>query len=206
MTSCAKQERLALADLLSQIGPDRPTLCEGWTTRDLAAHLVLRERRPDAAGGIVLPALSAYTERVQRKIALRPFENLLTKILVGPPAILRPVDTIMNTVEYFVHNEDIRRAQPGWTPRPPDPTLEDQLWGRLRKMSRFMFRSSPVGVVLNRSDEGAILAKRSGLTVTITGQPSELTLFGFGRGSHANVELVGSPDAVQRLRDTRLGL
>jgi hypothetical protein len=37
------RERLELCDLLLELGPDAPTLCEGWTTADLAAHLVLRE-------------------------------------------------------------------------------------------------------------------------------------------------------------------
>ena len=42
----AQDERAALAALLHETGPDGPTLCEGWQTRDLVAHLVLRERRP----------------------------------------------------------------------------------------------------------------------------------------------------------------
>src|SRR5882762_622635 len=36
-------ERRELCDLFLELGPDAPTLCEGWTTLDLAAHLVLRE-------------------------------------------------------------------------------------------------------------------------------------------------------------------
>ncbi len=54
--SVARAERAALADLMLEVGPDSPTLCGDWTTRDLAAHLVLRERRPEAAG-LVVPAL-----------------------------------------------------------------------------------------------------------------------------------------------------
>ena len=50
--SYSREERLALCALLDETGPDAPTLCEGWTTGDLAAHLVLRERRPDAAAGV----------------------------------------------------------------------------------------------------------------------------------------------------------
>jgi uncharacterized protein (TIGR03083 family) len=42
----AQDERAALAALLHETGPDGPTLCEGWQTRDLAAHLALRARRP----------------------------------------------------------------------------------------------------------------------------------------------------------------
>ena len=49
----AQLERGRLCDLLLVVGPDHPTLCEGWTTADLAAHLVIRERKPLAGPGIV---------------------------------------------------------------------------------------------------------------------------------------------------------
>ena len=52
MTSLAESERALFADLLAEVGPDAPTLCGDWTTRDLAAHLVVRERRLDATPGI----------------------------------------------------------------------------------------------------------------------------------------------------------
>ena len=63
--SIASRERAALADLLVELGPDAPTLCAGWDTRDLAAHLAVRERRPDATPGVAVPALAGWTERVQ---------------------------------------------------------------------------------------------------------------------------------------------
>jgi hypothetical protein len=37
-------ERTQLADLFDELGPDAATLLEPWTVRDLAAHLVMRER------------------------------------------------------------------------------------------------------------------------------------------------------------------
>ena len=37
--SHARDERSALVASLRDAGPDAPTLCAGWTTRDLAAHL-----------------------------------------------------------------------------------------------------------------------------------------------------------------------
>ena len=65
----ARAERQALCDTLLEIGPDAPTLCDPWLTRDLAAHLVIRERRPDAALGISVPALAGHTERTQKHYA-----------------------------------------------------------------------------------------------------------------------------------------
>src|ERR671916_591983 len=47
----ADAERRDLAGLFLRLGPDEPTLCGDWSTRELAAHLVLRERRLVAAAG-----------------------------------------------------------------------------------------------------------------------------------------------------------
>jgi hypothetical protein len=52
-------ERAQLADLLGELGPGAPTLLAPWTTRDLAAHLVLRERNPLAGPGWSCPARGA---------------------------------------------------------------------------------------------------------------------------------------------------
>ena len=38
-TSLARRERDALCDLALLLGPDAPTLCEGWDARDLVTHL-----------------------------------------------------------------------------------------------------------------------------------------------------------------------
>ena len=37
------RERSNLCDLLDELGPDAATLLTPWTTRDIAAHLYLRE-------------------------------------------------------------------------------------------------------------------------------------------------------------------
>ncbi len=71
----ARRERLALCDLFLEVGPDAPTLCGDWTARDLAAHLVMRERRPDGAIGIVLGAAAGHAEKVQRSIADTDWET-----------------------------------------------------------------------------------------------------------------------------------
>src|SRR5699024_11776445 len=73
----SQEERRQLADLFRQVGPDAPTLCEGWTTRDLAVHLVLRENRPDAAGGMFVPALKERLEKVTAEYEAKPFDELV---------------------------------------------------------------------------------------------------------------------------------
>ena len=73
----ADDERHELASLLLEVGPDAPTLCEGWTTRDLAAHLVIRQDRVDAQAGIVIRQLSGWTERVRQGAAHGDYADLV---------------------------------------------------------------------------------------------------------------------------------
>jgi uncharacterized protein (TIGR03085 family) len=206
MTTWARSERVALCDLFDRVGPDAPTLCEGWSTRDLAAHLVIREGRPDAALGIAIPALAARTGRIQGAVADRPWSDVINALRSGPPLLLKPVDEVMNTVEYFVHHEDVRRAGPDFAARELDPALEDLLWRRLRTTARLMFRRAGVSVELEAPGRGQLRAGSGTETVRVSGTPSELVLFGFGRGSHAEVSLDGTESARARLRSASLGL
>ena len=65
--SFAQKERERLAELFLQVGPDAPTLNEGWTTQDLAIHLLVRESKPAAAPGIFIDALSGLTDKETQK-------------------------------------------------------------------------------------------------------------------------------------------
>src|SRR5690349_15816024 len=121
MSDYARRERRLITELLTESGPDAPTLCTGWTTRDLAAHLVVRERGGVAAGGILLKSLAPKLEQAQAEYAARDFTELIDLIRTGPPKRsffgIPGADEAANTIEYFVHSEDIRRARPGWEPR-----------------------------------------------------------------------------------------
>jgi uncharacterized protein (TIGR03085 family) len=206
----ARKERDALCLLLSERGPDAPTLCEGWTTRDLAAHLVLRERRPDAAIGVLGGPLAGYTARVQNKIANQhDYASLITMIRQGPPLFsvfgIPGMDEQANTVEYYVHHEDVRRGAPGWEPRDLGKAMEGALWRRL-SIARLTLRKAPCGVVFQRSDAPGtqpITAKRGTPAVTVTGTAGELTMWVSGRTSAARVQLDGDSDAVARLGQAR---
>lgn len=210
MSTHAQRERLLLADLLETVGPNAPTLCAGWRARDLAAHVVVRERRSDAAAGIVFKPLAARLERVQAEFAAKPYEELIQLIRTGPPRLspyaLKPVDEAANTVEFFVHTEDVRRAQSEWTAREVDPVFADALWSRLERSARLLGRRAPVGLVLRRPDGRTAVAHRGTPVVTVTGEPGELTLFAFGRQDAAQVELEGEKDALAKLREGTLGI
>lgn len=210
MSTHAQRERLLLADLLEAAGPEAPTLCEGWTTRDLAAHVVVRERRLDAAGGALLPALRNRLDRVQGEYVAKPYAELIELIRTGPPKMspyaIKQLDEAANTSEFYIHAEDVRRAQPDWTPRELDRVFADSLWSRLEKGARLMGRKSPVGLVLRRADGRTAVARRGTPVVTVTGEPGELVLFLSGRQATADVQLEGDKDAVTRVLEADLGV
>ncbi|MDP9845059.1 TIGR03085 family metal-binding protein [Streptosporangium lutulentum] len=205
----ARAERAALGDLLARLGPDAPTLCEGWTTFDLAAHLVLRERRVDAAGGILLKPLAGYTAKVQESLkATHGYAGLVDLLRSGPSGLYRlpGLDRAANTVEFFVHHEDVRRAQRVWEPRELPADLEETFWKQARGGIRLFLRRSPVRVALHRLGGGvAVGGPKDAPQAEVTGTAGELLLFCFGRQSHARVDVTGDDEVVARLMDAPLG-
>jgi uncharacterized protein (TIGR03085 family) len=209
----ARDERLELCALLDKAGPDAQTLCAGWRTADLAAHLVLRENRPDAALGILGGPLASYNRRVQRGMAQgTPYHQLVETIRTGPPRFsvysLPGADARLNFTEFFVHHEDVRRTQPDWEPRALDARLTDRIWADLSR-ARLMLRKVPVGIEFARDD----LAERPGEqhavrqtvrprtpVVTVIGAPAELLLWTFGRTGAARVRLEGAEADVAALQ------
>lgn len=202
----AASERRGLCDLLTELGPDQPTLCEGWTTRDLAAHLVARERRPLSSPGLVVPPLSGYTERVRRRLAARPYPELVA-LLRRPPGWVRPaaVDRAVNTVEMFLHHEDVRRGRPGWTPRELPDGLSRQLWRLVRVPARLRLRRFPAAVEVVAPRLGRVRTGAGGERMRLSGDVGELALFLSGRQRAAQVRLEGPDDLVTRLATARLG-
>ncbi|MGN6130843.1 MAG: TIGR03085 family metal-binding protein [Nocardioidaceae bacterium] len=210
MTTMARTERTELCDTALQVGEDQPTLCEGWTVKDLVVHLLLRERNV-AAAGIVLKPLAGLLERETRRYARQDFTVLVERLRQGPPPwspfALPKADALLNTVELFVHHEDIRRAQESWEPRALPGKAPDALWKTVRVAGKGLVRSAGAGVVLERSDSGERAELSSGTaTVVVRGLPSELTMFVYGRQRHARVELDGPDDAVAALRGADLGV
>jgi len=202
--SLAQQERKALCDLFVERGSDAPTLCEGWFTADLAAHLVVRERRPDSGPGLVWPPLAGYTDKVRRAVRDRtPWEKLVETVRRGPPLLLRPFDGPMNTVEFFIHVEDVRRAQDGWEPRQISPELADALWARVGPGG--MAKKVPATIVIT-SPGRADKERGTGPRLTLAGDPAELTMFGAGRQRAARVEISGDAGLAAQLRAASLGV
>jgi uncharacterized protein (TIGR03085 family) len=205
-------ERAALCDLFEATGPQAPTVLPDWRAEELLAHLLVRERQPLAAPGILLPPLARFTES-----AMRSYENLpwaqRVRLLRGGAPLWSPyriglLDERANLLEFFVHFEDLARAQTGWQVRPSQPERDEALWSALRLGARVMYRHSPVGVRLRhatreRGDE--ISARRGPGLVTVIGEPGELVLHAFGR-ELAQVELEGAEPDIEALRSAPRGL
>lgn len=204
----ASDERRQLCDLMEQLGPEAPTLCAGWSIKDLAVHLIVREQRPDAAAGRLVKALAERGQRVESGIREKSWPELVGQLRQGPqkwnPLGVGRVDEVVNSAEFFVHHEDVRRATPGWQPRPSDSDREEALWKALGRLAKFFYSRSPVGVTFRRPDGTEISAKQGPRTVRFFGEPSELLLHAFGR-KEARVQSEGNEADIAAVEDLRRG-
>lgn len=209
-SDAARSERQELCDLFLAVGPDAPTLCGEWTTRDLAAHLIVREGRPDAALGILGGPLSNYTHKVQTTVSERDWTELVASVRTGPPVLslfrIPGMEGLANLFEYAIHHEDVRRAIDGWQPRELPAGEQDLVWGRLKKGAKLFARKSPVGIVLQRAGSGElIVAKAASPSVTLVGEPLELLMRLYGR-KEVIVEVQGDESAVASFESARFGV
>jgi uncharacterized protein (TIGR03085 family) len=210
MTRLARTEREALCDLALEVGPDAPTLSGDWTVKDLVVHLLVREGSP-AAVGIVVAPLARLTESASARLARNDLPVLVERLRQGPPLYspfrIGALDRMANTLEYFVHHEDIRRAQAEWEPRDLDRRVQDALWKAIRVAGKGLVRSASVGVTLERTDTSERAAlKEAPTAVVVRGLPAELVMFVYGRQDHARVELDGAPSDVAALTGADLGI
>jgi len=202
------RERRELCDLFAELGPDAPTLCEGWSTIDLAAHLVVRERDPRSAPGILLGGrFESMLERLMDRAKAKGYDDLVETVRNGPPLgpmALPGVRKLLNLTEYAVHHEDVRRAN-GLGPRAGRGDLQDALWALLRPAARLYLRKVRGATVRLIAPQGETTAG-SGPEVVVRGDPLELVLYLFGRRAAADVELSGDPGARAALESAQLGL
>ena len=207
----ARAERLALCATFDLVGPDAPTLNDGWLTRDLAAHLVVRERRPDAAAGIFVPWLASHTESVMEGYAAKPWPELVDLVRQGPPAWsptrLSAVDDLVNTAEMTVHHEDVLRADGRVGPRRAIPErLSRETWTLLGRAGRLLAAKAKPTLVLTAPGHGTVTVHHGGEQVVLTGAPVELLLVLYGRGEVAEVDVDGSPAAVAAYEASSFGM
>jgi len=204
-------ERARLSDLFDELGPQAPTLLEPWTTRDLAAHLVLRERDYLAGPGLVLPGgWGRLAERRRRALAVKDFTWLSATIRSGPPPgffRIGWVRRVPNLNEFFVHHEDVRRAN-GRGPRTSEHALDVALWRNVSRAPWFLARRlHGAGLELQWAGTAqTVRARRGEPAARIAGPPGELLLYLFGRQSAAHVEVSGPDAAIEAVRRARFGM
>jgi uncharacterized protein (TIGR03085 family) len=204
------RERAELCDLFVAKGPDAPTLCEGWATLDLAAHLLVRETDPRSGLAILGGGHFASLEtKLMDGARAQGYERIVERLRTGPPAVpwrlpgLRP---LLNEAEWFIHHEDVRRAN-GEGPRTDRPDLDESLWRNVRRTARFMLRRvKGAGVALDAPGFGEIPARGSAANVRLVGGPQELVLYLSGRRAAAKLDITGSDEARAALESASLGL
>jgi uncharacterized protein (TIGR03085 family) len=221
----ARAERLALSETLRRVGPDSRTLCGEWTSHQLAAHLVLRERSVvELAGRIPVPAVQRRAAAVVDELAATaPFASLVDTFergprwseVLGPVPVawlwaLPPVREFANLLEYFVHHEDVRRAQPSWNARTLPVAVQAAVWQRLRLLAQVTLRAVPVGVELQWPSHGSIRTRSarrsSGAAVRVVGDPVEVALFAFGRLAVAGVAYEGDDADIAAVQGADISL
>jgi len=206
------RERLELCDLFDELDPRVPTLLEGWTAHDLAAHIVLRERDLVAGPCIVLPGpFQRFAERRRVTLARRAnFNRLVARIRSGPPVGLFRlgwVRALANLNEFFIHHEDVRRAN-GREPRSLTPAMNAALWRNVRRSSPYLSRrlhGCGLEVMWAGTDQ-RVTARAGEPTARLSGPPGELLLYVFGRQAAARVDVSGPPDAVAAVQRTHFGM
>ena len=206
------QERFELCDLLDELGPSAPTLLTGWTAHDLAAHIVLRERDLVAGPCMVLTGpFQRFAERRRARLAeSKDFAWLVARIRSGPPIgffRIGWVRSFPNLNEFFVHHEDVRRAN-GLGPRSLTPAMDAALWRNVRRGSRYLSRRlDAAGLEIDwAGTDERVTVRPVEPIVRLSGPPGELLLYVFGRQAAAQAEVDGPPEAVAAVRRTHFGM
>jgi uncharacterized protein (TIGR03085 family) len=205
---CAATERARLCDLLDQHGPDAATLCTGWDTGHLAAHLVLRDRALT-----VLPVLRRGGPAAMARLRGEPFPSIVERIRRGG---LLPhegrLGEALHLLEFVVHRQDVLRAHPADAApvdgaHTVDEATSTAVFDQLRRRAGLLGGPVPagVGLLLRSYRHGTIEVRRGPAVVVVDGEPVELVLWLFGRVADARVVVArrgGPVDLVARVEAT----
>jgi uncharacterized protein (TIGR03085 family) len=203
-----RAERASMCDTFDAVGAAAPTLCDGWVTADLAAHLVVREHRPDALPGIIGGGpFARHTEQLMKGAKDKGYDAMVAALRSGPPWLFRVgPGAFANVMENWIHHEDVRRAN-GQGPRPPDVEVDAFLWRSLGLSSRLAARKvKKIGFELDAGEGRRRVLRSAEPRVVLRGAPGELVLYLSGRKAAAQVELDGPDAATQLVRDAEFGL
>ena len=197
----SKSERQGLVETLKALGPDAPTLCEGWLTKHLLAYLIMRETEPVNASGILLKGRQKQTQNRLEELSTH-FESNLSKLKSGPPLWnpMRYLDKWVNALEMLIHHEDVLRAQPNWQRRKFTDSETKELDFLLKIAPRFLVRGAkvlPTLVVGDLPTTGRIILR---------GDQVDLLLFLAGRQSASTVSIEGDESDVADFMKSSFGI
>jgi uncharacterized protein (TIGR03085 family) len=160
----------------------------------------------------VLPGpFARFAERRRVRLANRhDFAWLVARIRTGPPPGFFRIGWVRefpNLNEFFVHHEDVRRAN-GLGPRTLTADREAALWRNVRRGGRYLSRRlRDAGLEIEWAATGERHTVRPGTPAArLRGTPGELLLYGFGRQAAARVEVSGPAEAVAAVRRTHFGM
>jgi len=198
-------EQRAVHATLTDIGPDAPTLCTGWTTRELAAHLATGVMLGGAlaVGGRLLIArvpvrMGAAGARVNDRLvrARRSFDASLARLARRPPALVTTKTTAPITLaELWVHHEDVRRAN-GMGPRPEPAELAAAVDFLVRYQRRLFAAAGLTVIVLDGRVD--VTGARGG-TASVHGPAGELLVWLAGRRPASTATITGDDDVAARI-------
>jgi uncharacterized protein (TIGR03085 family) len=203
-----RAERAAMCDTFDAVGPDAPTLCEGWTAADLAAHLIVREHRPDAMPGVIIGGpFAAHTTKLMEGAKRKGYDSMIATLRTGLPLLYRVgPGAFANVMENWIHHEDLRRAN-GQEPRPPDDEIDAFLWRTLGLSGRVAARKvRPFGLELDAGPGRNRVVGAANPRIVMRGAPGEMVLYLSGRKAGSRAELDGPADALQAMSEATFGL
>lgn len=181
-------------DALAEVAATAPTLCEGWDAHELAVHIWVIKHDPLSWPGIPLSSFAGLTRRRAKNFRQRwPYEELLKKLRRESGAIASlPFDGRQGhrhaLGEFYIHTEDVRRANN--FPRSTQTSeTEAALWLRTREAGRYLWPRNQAAICFNSPGQESFTVGRGAPVTQVSGLPSEVFLWLYGRNEVADVDV-----------------
>ena len=159
---------------------------------------------------MILPPLREHGERIRRATAARPFPEIVADVRNPPwwsPVSNPLLDELTNTVEFFIHHEDVRRGADGWQPRDLAEDHARAIWRAVQFTGKMALRRVRMPVrVREANGYGEFTVGGESAQLTVVAPAGELALFLSGRQRAARAEVEGPVEQAERLRTANLGV
>ncbi|OHV30351.1 MULTISPECIES: maleylpyruvate isomerase family mycothiol-dependent enzyme [Pseudofrankia] len=186
-------QRIRVADLLEKLTDDEwrtPSLCDGWTVRDVAAHLTMQQTGLGGALRMAARSPGGMKRIIHRSACLRaatPTEQMITEIrgMVGSRKHNAGVTCRETLIDILVHGLDVAIPldRPLETPADAAAVAADRVWSVVLPFFGYPFfpRKRLRGLRLTASDvdwavgEGApVDGPMDAILLLLTGRPAAM--------------------------------